>query len=256
MKNTSNEEIYFTPKQAAAYFNLSLSTVKNYIYAGKLKTLKTPGGHHRIPKAELLITLSDKIKSKEELHNLSLKDDLCASMLTIFKALGSLGNSLIIHAQEVAELSSNIARAIGMDEVDIKRIEIAAQLHDIGQIGVDKSILLKPDRLTFQEYELIKNHPRIGKEVISSMKALKDTAEIIAQHHERVDGKGYPVGLRGDEIQIGARIISIAEAYNSMVSTYSYKRPVSKDMAIDELIRHKGTQFDGEIIKLALELVG
>jgi excisionase family DNA binding protein/putative nucleotidyltransferase with HDIG domain len=256
MKKKFDEEIYFTPKQAAEYFNLSLSTVKNYIYAGKLKTLKTPGGHHRIRKGELLATLGDIFISEENKN----RDDLflikiCTGMLSVFKALGPIGNSLTLHSQNVSILSSDIAKVLAMAGVDIKRIEIAGLVHDIGLIAVEKQILFKSDILTSQEYKLLKNHPLAGEEILSSIKELKDIVDIVGQHHERLDGNGYPKGLKDKEILKAARIISIAEAYDSMTSAYSYKRPISKDEAITELMLCRGIQFDGEIVEVFTKII-
>jgi excisionase family DNA binding protein len=115
-------EIYFTPKQAAEHFNLSLSTIKNYIYANKLKTLKTPGGHHRISRSELLATLGETtgVPSCEGAHDLSLGLSLCTSMLNLFKALSITGGSMVMHAKRVSSLSVIVAKAMHMNEDDIK----------------------------------------------------------------------------------------------------------------------------------------
>ena len=256
MKKKFNEDIYFTPKQAAEYFNLSLSTVKNYIYAGRLKTLKTPGGHHRIRKSEVLSTLGDRIApTRDNAYEFSLIMALCNAMLAAFKTLGPMAKPLTLHAQKVSELCAEIARAMAMSESDIKRAKVTGLVHDIGHIGIDRRVLLKPCKFTDHEYESVKIHPGLGAEILSSTKGLEVIACIIAQHHERIDGKGYPKGLSGKEIQKFACIISIAEAYDSMTSEYSYKRPVSKDMAIAELMRHRGAQFDGDIVEVAVKLI-
>jgi len=255
MEKRIDEEIYFTPKQAADHFNLSLSTIKNYIYASKLKTLRTPGGHHRIRKSELLSTLGDLPAGIENINETSLKDTLCAAMLTVFKAFGPLGNSLTIHARNVSGLSVRIAKAMDMSSLDIKRIEISALLHDIGLTGIERLILLKPSPLTPQEYESVKRHPWIGKEMLVSVKELNGVSDIVAQHHEMVDGTGYPKGLGKEKIHKGARIISVAEAYDSMVSAHSYKKPMSKDMAISELAQQKGAQFDKDVVDVFTRII-
>ena len=255
MKNNFNQEVYFTPKQAAEHVNLSLSTIKNYIYAGKLRTLRTPGGHHRIRRSELLSILGDISIDNINTHDASLIDTLCISILGVFKTFGPAGESSIIHAQEVSRLSSEVARDMNMSDSDIKRIEIAGLLHDIGHIGIDKYIIFKQGNLNHQEYELIKKHPTLGAKMLSSIKELKDIAVIVAQHHEKVNGKGYPKGLDRRNIQKGARIISIAETYDSMVSSHSYKTPVSKEIAINEIIQKRGTQFDSDIVEHFVKIV-
>ncbi|MBU4312574.1 MAG: HD domain-containing protein [Candidatus Omnitrophica bacterium] len=250
MKKKFDGDIYFTPKQAAEHFNLSLSTIKNYIYASKLNTLKTPGGHHRIRKSELLATLGDRVVLRGDEDKFSLMFRLCTAMLPVFKTLGPAGNSLIMHAKNVSMLSGKIARAMAMSEADIKYIEIAGLVHDIGHMAIEKHILLKSEGLTPQEYRSIKNHPIAGEEILSSIEGLKEISGVVLQHHERLDGKGYPRGFSGEKIKKAARIIAIAEAYDSMISPHSYKRSVSKEAAMSELARHSGTQFDRDIVKI------
>jgi len=235
--------------------NLSLSTIKNYIYTGKLRTLKTPGGHHRIRKSELLSILGDMPIDNGNIYNVSLIDALCTSILGVFKTFGPAGESSILHAQEVSRLASEIARDMNMSDSDIKKIEIAGLLHDIGNIGIDKYIIFKQDTLTPHEYELVKKHPALGAKMLSSIKELKDVAAIVAQHHEKVNGKGYPKGLDRRNIQKGARIISIAEAYDSMISPHSYKTPVSKEIAVNEIIQKRGAQFDSDIVEHFVRIV-
>ena len=255
MKKNFNSEIYFTPKQAAECFNLSLSTIKNYIYAGKLKTLKTPGGHHRIRKNELLVTLGDVVYSGPGDNEFFLIFSLCKAMLAVFKIFGPAGNSLIIHANNVSVLSKNIAHAMAINETDARRIEVAGLIHDIGHLATEKRILLKREKLTSLEYEFVKAHPKTGEEILSAVDGLKDIADIILQHHERIDGSGYPKGLKGGNIHNASRIIAVAEAYDSMVSPYSYKEPILKDSAISELIKHKGSQFDGDIVEVFAKII-
>jgi len=250
MKKSFTGEIYFTPKQAAEHFNFSLSTIKNYIYAGKLRTLKTPGGHHRIRKSELLLTLGEDALSRKRLTDRPQQVVLSDAILAVFKIFGPVGESLIIHAKNVAELSIRISKAMGMSEFHLKRIQAAALVHDIGHIGLDKNIFSKKDALTLEEYDSIRKHPLIGKEILNSIKDLEDISDIVIQHHERVDGKGYPGGLYGHEIQKESCVISIAEAYDSMTSPSSYRAQISKRQAIEELSEKKGSQFDKDIVEL------
>lgn len=255
MKKNFNSEIYFTPKQAAKCFNLSLSTIKNYIYAGELKTLKTPGGHHRIRKSELLATLGDAVSEGPDDNEFFLIFNLCNAMLAVFKTFGPIGNSLIIHAKNCSVLSRSIAHAMAIKETDARRIEAAGLIHDIGHLATERHILLKREKLTSREYEFVKAHPKTGEEMLSAVNELKDIADIVLQHHEWIDGSGYPKGLKGGNIHNASRIIAVAEAYDSMTSPYSYKEPVSKDAAISELIKYKGSQFDGDIVEVFIKII-
>jgi putative nucleotidyltransferase with HDIG domain len=148
-----------------------------------------------------------------------------------------------------------LSKALGLTDEDVLYARMAGLVHDIGHVAIDRRILLKPDGLTIQEYESIKSHPSKGWELLNSIKELRDIADIVSQHHERMDGTGYPEGLSETGITKIARIISIAEAYDSMVSDYSYKKPVSKDMAIAELTSWKGLQFDGDIVEVFIKII-
>ncbi len=177
-------------------------------------------------------------------------ESYCMTFVNIFKLLGLPGNSFISHSKRVSEISYRLSKASGLRDEDILCVKMAGLVHDIGHMAIDKHILLKSGVLTTQEYELVKLHPLKGEELLNSIKELKEIADIVSQHHERIDGLGYPRGLKEKSIKKAARIISIAEAYDSMVSEYSYKKPVSKDVAISELLGKRGSQFDGEIVEL------
>jgi excisionase family DNA binding protein/putative nucleotidyltransferase with HDIG domain len=250
IKDKTERELYFTPKQAAAYLNLSLSTIKNYIYAGKLKTLTTPGGHHRINKAELLAAMGD-ISLTSDIDSF-LIERLCTA---VFNGAGHAVRPLLSHSKAVSEMSYQLSIAMGFKEEEALCIKMAGLAHDIGQIGVDRQILLRMGVLTPGEYEQIKEHPLTGERMLNSIKESKVIASIVGQHHEKIDGSGYPMGLNGNKIQMGARIISITEAYDAMVSAHSYKNPVSKDMAIAELMQNRGSQFDGDALEVFIKIL-
>lgn len=251
MKNELNhQEIYFTPKEAADHFNLSLSTVKNYIYTGRLKTLRTPGGHHRIRKSELLAVLGEMDVSSVKEDSSPLLKICCSALANVFKTLGPVGNSLLIHSQNVSRISYKLSKSLGLTEKEALRAEMAGLVHDIGHLGTERRLLLKSEPFTSEEYNSIKNHPNKGESMLSSVNELNGIADIVGQHHERIDGRGYPKGLSGKDIRKCSRIISIAEAYDAMISPYSYKKPIPKDAAVAELMHERGAQFDGEIVEI------
>jgi len=132
---------------------------------------------------------------------------------------------------------------------DLVVLEYAALLHDVGKIGIPSSILNKPTRLSEEEFDIIKTHPTIGYEILKDIEFLKRSALIIYQHHERIDGKGYPRGLTKDELDILTRIITVTDAYDAMTSARPYrKEPLSHKEAMEILIEGSGTQFDGDIV--------
>ncbi len=154
----------------------------------------------------------------------------------------------LAHSKRVGELSRMLAEKLDLSEVLVKEIEAAGLLHDIGKIGISESILNKPDKLDSREWINVKRHPEIGWRILSASKEFKNLAETVLQHHEYFDGTGYPNKLKGDEITIGARIIAIADAYDTMVNNRPYRKKLTLENAIDELIVCSGTQFDPELV--------
>ncbi|WP_205739338.1 HD domain-containing phosphohydrolase [Halocella sp. SP3-1] len=159
------------------------------------------------------------------------------------------------HSENVAEISALIAREMNYPEKEIKVIEWAGLVHDIGKILISNSILNKPGRLSRKEFEQIKQHPVWGYEVLVGSDELKEIATYIRHHHERWDGTGYPDQLSGEEIPKIARIIALADSWDTMRSDRVYRQKLSLNTARQELIDNKGTQFDPEIVDIALELI-
>ena len=152
------------------------------------------------------------------------------------------------HSLRVAHYAKWIAKKLGLPEDECEKIFKAGILHDIGKIGIPDIVLLKPGRLTDQEYEIMKLHATFSHYIINSVESLKDFANIAAYHHERWDGKGYPKGLKGEEIPLGARILAIADAIDAMTSTRPYKKALSFEKAKEELFYNAGKQFDPNIV--------
>ena len=159
------------------------------------------------------------------------------------------------HSERVAHIASKIANKLGLNMKEIEQIELAAQFHDIGKIGIPDNILLKPGRLTEVEFAVIKEHPVIGINILGNIEFLKDSLPIIRHHHERYDGSGYPDGTIGQEIPLGSRIISIADTYDAITSDRPYRKGLSHEEAIDEIIKCKGTQLDTEIVENAFDIL-
>jgi len=159
------------------------------------------------------------------------------------------------HSNRVSEYSALIAKKMNLPEDSISEIRYAASLHDIGKIGVPDSILNKPGKLTDEEYSVIKKHSTIGSEILRKMNMIAYTSDIARHHHERYDGKGYPDGLKGSEISIGARIVAVADSYDAMSSKRVYRAPLDRDKIISEIERNKGIQFDPDVADAFLELL-
>ena len=144
---------------------------------------------------------------------------------------------------------------MGFSENDVDKVKTTAILHDIGKIMVSQEILNKPGRLTMDEYEIIKQHPETGYQILKSVDEYASLALDVLYHHERIDGKGYPEGLKGEEIPLVARIIAVADAYEAMTATRPYHVPKTKVEAIEELLKCSGSQFDAEIVRVFVEKV-
>lgn len=159
------------------------------------------------------------------------------------------------HSRKVSDYSVAIAEALGLPQDRIETIRAAGLLHDIGKVGIPDSILNKRGRLTEEEWEPVKAHPKLGAEILRHVIDLANCLPVIMHHHEHFDGKGYPSGLKGDSIPIEARILAIADAYDAMTSPRPYREQLSPQQAIDELRRHTGTQFDSELVDVFCKMM-
>lgn len=174
---------------------------------------------------------------------------------TLARAMEAKDKYVAGHSNRVALYATTVARKLGLPFEQVRDIGYAALIHDIGKIGVDEKILLKPGKLTDDEYTAVKSHPMIGDRIIAPVEFLHKVAPLILYHHEWYNGKGYLEGLKGEQIPIGARIIAICDAYDAMVSDRPYRKALSKKEAKQELIKGKETQFDSKLVDMFLELV-
>ena len=159
-----------------------------------------------------------------------------------------------VHSTRLAEWALHVAGELGLDESCLADIEVAALLHDIGKIGIPDAILNKPARLTDEEYTLMKKHPEYGWVVLRQIPGLERASLIILHHHESYDGAGYPGGLKGEEIPIGSRIVSVIDAFDAMVSMRPYRAGLPFEEAERRLLEASGTQFDSDVLKSFLPL--
>jgi diguanylate cyclase (GGDEF)-like protein len=150
----------------------------------------------------------------------------------------------------IASLATGIALEMGLPREEIERIRVASLLHDLGKLAVPSEILDKPTALSDGEWQAIGEHPRIGQVILEQASSLREAIPVVLHHHERFNGGGYPHGLRGNEIPIGARIVSVADAYHAMVHDRPYKTALGHEAALAELRANAGTQFDPEVVNL------
>ncbi len=160
------------------------------------------------------------------------------------------------HTRRVATLATRLALALGLDVTEARMIGLAGRLHDIGKIGISDAVLQKPERLNEQEHASMQEHTIVGAEIISRIPSLRALVPVIRAHHERWDGQGYPDGLAGTAIPLGARIVAVADAYDAIITERHYQPARDAAAALNELRRCAGTQFDPEITRVLEEMLG
>lgn len=177
------------------------------------------------------------------------------AMLTLAQTIDAKDKYTKGHSTRVAEYSKKIADILGLSQNEQDEIYFMGLLHDIGKIGVPDTIITKPQKLTDEEFAIIQTHPVIGYDILKNITEIPNIEMAARWHHERLDGKGYPDGLKGDEIPYFVRIISVADAYDAMTSQRSYRDILPLDFIINELNRGKNTQFDPRIVDAMLQII-
>jgi diguanylate cyclase len=222
-------------KEKVGAFNISISfgyDIKNNAEEDILNVMKST--ENRMYK--------NKINESSSMRNNTIS--------LIMSTLYEKNNREMLHSKRVGELCKVIAEKVNADDSFSSQLRTAGLMHDIGKIGIDEKILNKKEKLSSEEWLEIKKHPEIGYRILSSVIEFSDIAEFVLQHQERWDGKGYPRRLKGEEISIQARIISIADAYDAMSTERTYGNAMSEEETIRELITCAGKQFDPELVKI------
>ncbi len=185
-----------------------------------------------------------------------LKSSFLDALRVIINALEVKDKTIKIHSLNVAKYSIKLASAIGLSGDVMDNIETGSFLHDIGKIGIPDNILMKPTALTKEEFEIIKKHPVLGRQIIEPMFGKnEDIINIIYYHHERYDGGGYPEGLQGDKIPLVGRISALVNSYDAMISEKPYRKPKIREEAVIEITKNMGTQFDPDLSKEFIKLI-
>jgi putative nucleotidyltransferase with HDIG domain len=159
------------------------------------------------------------------------------------------------HSRRVSRISILLAEALHIPPEECEHLERAALLHDIGKIGIPDQVLLKPGKLTEEEWALMRQHPEIGFRILRGIPFLQPAAEVVLAHHEQWNGSGYPRGLSGSEIPVGARLFTVADTFDAITSDRPYRKAASADRAFAEIVRCSGTQFDPWVVE-AMQALG
>ena len=198
---------------------------------------------------------SNKQKKEMDKHREQLEEISLQLMQTLSTTIEAKDEYTRGHSYRVAEYSALIARELNWDEDEIRNLKNAAYLHDIGKIGIPDNILNKPVKLTDEELGVIKEHTVIGAEILKNITLIDHVKEVARSHHERYDGRGYPDGLKGEEIPLYARIIAVADSFDAMKSRRIYRSPLDDQVVYNEIFQNRGTQFDPELADIFLKLL-
>jgi len=203
--------------------------------------------------AELMARVRSVLRLAEAMAEVDGAHGVITALANAVEAKDSLTEQ---HCQRLASLANRVGGSLGLDASTLRAITFGALLHDIGKIGVSDAILTKPAALTGAEWIEMRRHPLIGERICEPLRLSHLFSPIIRNHHERWDGSGYPDGLRGEAIPIGARIVGIVDAFDAMVHARPYRTALSVDEAVAELRRGVGRQFDPSIVPIFLSLIG
>ena len=197
-------------------------------------------------------------KAEADMYRYKLTESSIMRSKTIDIIMNSLyekSNIELMHSKRVSEICEDIATKMDFEKDHVNQIRIAGLMHDIGKIGINENILNKVEKLNSDEWYEIRRHSEIGYQILRSVNEFSRIADYVLEHHEIWNGKGYPKGLKGEEISIEARIIAVADAYETMISDRSYSKALSEEEAINELRKYSGTKFDPDVAKVFVEKV-
>jgi putative two-component system response regulator len=208
---------------------------------------------HKLALEEENIKFRNQLEEELQQALLALKDTTSSTLQAFTETIEQKDPYTKGHCNRVRDLSIALAKATGQSLEMLEIIEGGSLLHDIGKISIPEDILNKDTRLTSDEYEIIKTHPAAGEKIISHLPQFKRFLPIVRSHHERIDGKGYPDGLKSDEIPLEVRIVSLADAFDAMTSSRAYRTPLPTEMAVEELKFFSGSQFDSDLVEVFIE---
>jgi len=246
------EDCIFDARQVINALNTSISVAKKkggnsiVLYSkARLKSKAAPRSRANVK----------ELQGQIEKMNLLMSRDVLEMIYGFARAIEAKDSYTGKHVEYTAELAEEIAKTLKLSRKNVEDIKHAAVLHDLGKVGIDKSILSKNGPLDAKEREVIETHPAIAAEILREINGLKDSIPAILYHHERYDGKGYPLGLKGEEIPLSARIVAIADVYQALTSDRSYRKAYSRKKALGIIKAGSGKNFDPKIVKIFLQTV-
>lgn len=243
------EEIYFKARHSVDFRRFVLNNSRS------LKGIEER--NISLQKQNLLLArrIEESTKNLSKLYE-DLRETYMRTIKALAHAIDARDHYTYSHSDNVTRYAELIAKQMNVDMQYIADIKDACQLHDLGKIGVHDSVLSKPSVLTREEFEEIKLHSEKGAQILEPLRFLENVIDIVKHHHERWDGKGYPDGLKGEGIALGARIMAVADSYDAMVSARPYRKVgLSQNEAIEEIKKNSSTQFDPKVVEAFLKVV-
>ena len=254
-----DEFVILLPGTKSKDVEVMLKRIDNHIAAEGLGSISTSISYGWATKKKAVESITDIFKLAEDhMYRRKLSESKSMHYRTIeiiLKTLHEKSEREKKHSERVGQLCETLGAACGLDNEDVRELKTTGLMHDIGKIAIDLSILDKPGQLSVTEQVEIERHPELGYQILRSINEFAKLAEYVLAHHERWDGKGYPRALKGEEIPLEARIIAIADAYDAMTSERPYRKPLTKDAALEEIRKNAGIQFDPQIVKMFIEKV-
>lgn len=228
---------------------------KKLYFQGKIQVVAWDEKGRPKAVAKIYKDITEHKQAEEELKDsmLQLRQNLASTIQAMSRTVESRDPYTASHQRRTTEIACDIARLMGLDNQQVDIIRMAGAIHDLGKIAIPTAILSKPGKINQSEFSLIKQHPQTGFNILKGMN-LGPVADIVLQHHERMDGSGYPYGLRGDEILLEARVIGVADVLEAMASHRPYRPALGIDQAFDELMNNRGLFYDANVVDAAVEL--
>lgn len=208
--------------------------------------------NREVEKQKVQISTIETLYNEVQRASLQVDVNYLQMIEALVRALEARDTYTAGHSDRVNRYSMAIGKKLGLSKNEMDVLHHGSLLHDIGKIGVYDRILLKPQALNDEEFKVMQEHPEFGAEILKNMKAMKQLIPIILHHHEKQDGTGYPLGLKGDEIPLGARIVQVADTWDAMASDRPYRRRLTKPEAIERMRSAAGTQLDVHCVEAFL----
>ncbi len=254
--NEINQTLFFDLATSVCIFPLEVvdEFMGLLIFGEERRTQREPFDANKLQLINLIADQAGSALRRAYLHE-QLEESLLETVVALANAVEARDTYTEDHSARMEELVVKICKKLDYSEEDIQNMRWAARLHDIGKIGVPDHILRKPSSLTDDEWISMREHPEIGSKILAPIKKMAPVSPIIHSHHEKFNGSGYPDGIAGNLIPLGARILAVVDAYVAMTDERIYRKSISHTAALEELINNKGSHFDPEIVELFLEII-